>query len=147
MRLSDEKVDLIDEGVDVALRVGELDDSRLLARRLAPNILSAFASPAYLEGRGTPLHSHELAGHECVNFRFRSSGQNARWPFSIDGRDMEITPPAGVVVDEGNAVMPVLAAGGGICVAPPHSRDVQWHEQFILAKQQSRMSARDQEQG
>lgn len=120
LRLSDEKVDLIEGGVDIALRVGELDDSRLLARRLAPNMLCAFASPEYLKRRGVPLHPNELADHDCVNFRFRSSGQNARWPFSIDGRDMEITPSAGVVVDEGNAVMAVLAAGGGICVAPSY---------------------------
>jgi len=120
LRLSDKKVDLIDDGVDVALRVGELDDSRLLARRLAPNRLCAFASPKYLERRGVPLHPHELANHDCVNFRFHNSGQNARWPFSIDGRDVEITPSAGVVVDEGNAVMAVLAGGGGICVAPPY---------------------------
>lgn len=118
LRLGDEKVDLIHSGVDIAIRVGELDDSRLLARPLAPNVLCAFASPVYLARRGTPMHPHELAGHDCVNFRFRSSGLEARWPFLVEGRDVDITPSFGIIADEGNAVMAVVAAGGGISVAP-----------------------------
>ena len=120
LRLGDKRVDLIEEGVDVAIRVGELDDSRLLSRRLAPNLFCAFASPKYLERRGMPHHPDDLAEHDCVNFRFQGSGQPARWPFRVGDREVEITPSAGIIVDEGNAVMTVLAAGGGICVSPPY---------------------------
>lgn len=120
LRLGDKRVDLIEEGVDVAIRVGDLDDSRLLSRRLAPNLFCAFAAPEYLERRGTPLHPDDLAEHECVNFRFQGTGQPARWLFRIGDRDVEITPSVGITVDEGNAVMTVLAAGGGICVSPPY---------------------------
>ena len=120
LRLGDKRVDLIEEGVDIAIRVGELDDSRLLSRKLAPNLFCAFASPTYLARKGTPHHPDDLGEHDCVNFRFQSSGQPARWPFRIGDREVEITPSAGIIVDEGNAVMTVLAAGGGICVSPPY---------------------------
>jgi DNA-binding transcriptional LysR family regulator len=120
LRLGDRRVDIIKEGVDVAIRVGELDDSRLLSRRLAPHRLCAFAAPGYLGRRGTPRHPDELAGHDCVNFRFQSTGRALRWPFRIGGRDVEITPAAGITIDVGDAVMTVLAAGGGIGIAPPY---------------------------
>lgn len=120
LRLGDQRTDIIEEGIDVAIRVGELEDSRLLSRRLAPHWLCAFASPEYLRRRGAPRHPDELAGHDCVNFRYQSSGQPLRWPFRIGGRDVEIIPPAGITVDAGDAVVTVLAAGGGIGIAPPY---------------------------
>lgn len=120
LRLGDRKADIIEEGVDVAIRVGELDDSRLLSKRLAPHRLCAFAAPGYLARRGTPSHPDELVGHDCVNFRFQRSGQPLRWPFRVGDRDVEVTPAAGITVDEGDALMAVLAAGGGVGIAPPY---------------------------
>ena len=120
LRLGDRKVDLIEEGVDVAIRVGELNDSRLLSKVLAPNLYCAFASPGYLALRGAPRHPDDLDKHDCVHFRLQNSGQPARWPFRIGDREVELLPAAGITVDEGNAVMSVLAAGGGICVSPPY---------------------------
>jgi len=67
-RLRDHLADLIEEGIDVAIRVGELADSRLLSRRLAPHRLCAFASQIYLEQRGTPQHPDDHIHHDCVNF-------------------------------------------------------------------------------
>ncbi|SEJ82006.1 DNA-binding transcriptional regulator, LysR family [Sphingobium sp. AP50] len=120
LRLSDRVVDIIEEGVDVAIRVGDLADSRLISRQLTPHRLCAFASPAYLAARGTPQHPDELAQHECVNFRYQSSGQTLRWPFKIGDRIVEITPPAGIVVDVSDAVIAVVASGGGICISPTY---------------------------
>ena len=120
LRLGDTRVDIVEEGIDVAIRVGELDDSRLLSRRLAPHRLCAFASPDYLPQRGTPDHPDELAEHDCVNFHFQNSGQALCWPFRIGGRDVEITPVAGITIDAADAVMAVLAAGGGVGISPPY---------------------------
>jgi DNA-binding transcriptional LysR family regulator len=117
LRLSDQLIDLVEEGVDVAIRVGELADSRLIARPLVPHRLCAFASPAYLERRGTPRHPDDLVRHDCVNFRYQNSGQALRWPFRVGGRIVEITPPAGIVVDVSDAVAAVLAASGGIGIS------------------------------
>ena len=120
LRLADRYADLIEEGIDVAIRVGELADSRLLSRRLAPHRLCAFASPAYLKRRGTPQHPDDLIHHDCVNFRFQSTGQPLRWPFRIGGRTVELTPNAGIVTDFSDAVAAILVAGGGIGISPTY---------------------------
>jgi DNA-binding transcriptional LysR family regulator len=67
LRLADRYVDLIEEGVDIAIRAGDPGDSRMISRYLAPHRICAFASPEYLRRRGTPKHPDELVGHECVN--------------------------------------------------------------------------------
>ncbi|TWB13003.1 LysR family transcriptional regulator [Nitrospirillum bahiense] len=125
LRLSDRMVDIIEEGIDIAIRVGDLADTRLLSRRLGPHRLCAYASPDYLSRRGTPQHPDQLADHECVNFRFQSSGQSLRWPFRIGERIVELTPNAGVTVDASDGVSAVLVGGGGIgisatYIAAPH---------------------------
>ncbi len=120
LRLNDRMVDIIEEGVDVAIRAGELADSRLLSRRLAPHRVCTFASPDYLRRRGTPKHPGDLIHHDCVNFRYQSSGQELRWPFQIGGRVVEITPEPGIIVDGSDAVAAVLVAGGGIGISPTY---------------------------
>jgi DNA-binding transcriptional LysR family regulator len=114
LRLGDRVVDIIEEGIDVAIRVGELADSRLMSRRLATIRACFCASPAYLARRGTPRHPDELVGHDCINVRLQNSGQLLRWPFRIGARTVEITPEAGITVDNSDGVLAVLAAGGGI---------------------------------
>jgi DNA-binding transcriptional LysR family regulator len=114
LRLSDRFVDIIEEGIDVAVRIGDLADSRLLSRSLEPHRLCCFAAPAYLARRGTPMHPDELEGHDTVNLRYQSTGQPFRWPFRIGGREIDIIPPSGVVVDVSDAVIATMAAGGGI---------------------------------
>ena len=78
LRLSDQFVDLVEAGIDIAVRIGDLADTRLLARRLAPHRFCCFASPSYLASRGRPSHPDELVGHDTVNLRYQSSGQVLR---------------------------------------------------------------------
>jgi DNA-binding transcriptional LysR family regulator len=92
LRLSDQMIDLIAEGIDLAIRIGELDDTRLLSRRLSPHGLCCYASPEYLAERGTPRHPDELVEHETVNLRYKSTGQLFRWPFRIGQREVESFP-------------------------------------------------------
>ena len=117
LRLSDQMVDIVEQGIDVAVRIGELPDSGLLSRKLAPHRLCAYASPAYLATRGTPMHPDELEGHDTVSLRYQSTGQTFRWPFRIGGREVEIVPPSGLIADVSDAVMAMLAAGGGIGIS------------------------------
>ncbi|MDR3413393.1 MAG: LysR substrate-binding domain-containing protein [Formivibrio sp.] len=117
LRLNDQFVDIIEEGIDIAVRIGDLADSRLLSRSFEPHLLCCFASPAYLAMRGTPAHPDELAGHDTVNLRYQSTGQAMRWPFQIGDRVIEVLPPSGVVVDVSDALVAVLAAGGGIGIS------------------------------
>jgi DNA-binding transcriptional LysR family regulator len=117
LRLSDSLVDLVAEGIDVAVRIGDLADSRLLSRRLAPHRLCCFASPGYLAERGAPLHPDDLAGHDTVTLRYQSTGHSLRWPFRIGGQVVERAPDSGLVVDVSEALVAALAAGGGIGIA------------------------------
>ena len=118
LRLGDQHADIIEQGIDVAIRVGNLADSRLISRTLGPHRTAAFASPGYLAARGTPTHPQELLAHECVNFRYQSSGQALRWPYQEGERTLEVTPKAGITIDLSDAVAAVLAAGGGIGISP-----------------------------
>jgi DNA-binding transcriptional LysR family regulator len=120
LRLGDQFLDLVEEGIDIAIRVGELADSRLIARRLAPNRISAFASPAYLERRGVPIRPEDLAQHDCVNFRYQSSGQMLRWQFKVGDKTVEIIPNSTLILDSSDAVAAAVAAGGGIGISPTY---------------------------
>jgi DNA-binding transcriptional LysR family regulator len=117
LRLSDHMVGLIEEGIDLAIRIGDLADSRLLSRRLSPHRLCCYASPDYLAERGTPKYPDELEAHETVNLRYQSTGQVFRWPFRIGDRDVEIVPSSGIIVDASEAVIATVAAGAGIGMA------------------------------
>ncbi|PLY60559.1 LysR family transcriptional regulator [Herbaspirillum sp. BH-1] len=120
LRIRDQMADMISEGIDVAIRVGDIPDSRLISRHLAPHRICAFAAPAYLARRGTPTRPEELVQHECVNFRFQSSGQALRWPFAVSGKIVEIAPEAGIVADVSDVVASIVIAGGGIAIMPTY---------------------------
>lgn len=117
LRLSDHVIDLIAEGIDLAIRIGELDDSRLLSRRLSSHRLCCYASPDYLAEHGAPRHPDELVEHETVNLRYKSTGQLFRWPFRMGEREVEIVPSSGIVVDASEGVITAVAASAGIGMA------------------------------
>ncbi len=117
LRLSDQIVDLVEEGIDLAVRIGELSDSSLLSRQLLPYTLCCYASPDYLARCGTPQHPDDLAEHETVNLRYQSTGQTLRWPFRIGDKEIEILPSSPVVVDASEAILAAMAAGAGIGMA------------------------------
>jgi DNA-binding transcriptional LysR family regulator len=123
--LTDRRVDLIEEGIDLAIRGGDLPDSGLVAHRLQlSGSLRCYASPRYLERRGTPRHPRELPRHDCLVM----SGQRepSAWKFSVDGRTsvVQVRPRAVansfVVLGEfakaglGIALMPSSVAAGSI---------------------------------
>lgn len=82
--LSDRLADIINEGIDVAVRIGQLDDSSLVGVKLASNMRVVVASPAYLASAAPILHPRDLQHHECLTFG--NSGNQARgWQFTVDG--------------------------------------------------------------
>ncbi|MCD1619243.1 LysR family transcriptional regulator [Salipiger marinus] len=125
LRLSDRFVDLVEEGVDLAVRIGELAESRLLSRKLAVQTLCCFASPDYLAARGEPRCPADLEAHETVALRYQSSGMLMPWPFRTGDRTTEILPEAAITVDASDALIQALLAGAGIgmtstLLAAPH---------------------------
>jgi DNA-binding transcriptional LysR family regulator len=85
LELTDSVVDIVSAGIDVAVRIGRLRDSSLIAKKLAPNPRVLCASPAYLERAGTPETLEDLGRHECILL----SG-TTHWPFEIGGRLKDI---------------------------------------------------------
>ncbi|WP_267414341.1 LysR family transcriptional regulator [Sphingomonas sp. GC_Shp_4] len=114
LQVNDRIVDLVEHGIDVAVRIGELADSRLLSRRLAPYQLCCFASPDYLAARGAPAHPNDLKDHDTANLRYQSSGQTYRWPFRIGDREVELVPSSNILVDASEALVALLVADGGV---------------------------------
>ena len=125
LRLSDRMVDLVEDGIDIAVRIGALADSRLLSRKLAVQRLCCFAAPAYLAARGTPQRPADLEHHDTVALRYQSSGMLMPWPFQTGERITEIQPDAAITVDASDALIQTLLAGAGIgmtstLLAAPH---------------------------
>ena len=116
LSLSNRYVDLIDEGFDVAFRVGELSDSGLIARALAPYRLQLCAAPAYLANHPPITHPGDLTQHECLGFSY--TDLRTRWTFG--GSDGEITVPVSgkLMVDSGEALLMAARAGMGLFIQP-----------------------------
>lgn len=99
---------------DVAIRIGELPDSRLVARMLGRSRWRTLASPDYLRRRGTPTDPAALAGHECM--RFVTPGGKARaWTFARAGKPYFFPVDGRVQIDQGELLLDAAIAGVGIC--------------------------------
>jgi DNA-binding transcriptional LysR family regulator len=84
LNLSDRVVDIVNEGFDCAVRVGDMPDSSLISIRLADNRRLCVAAPAYLQRAGAPQHPGDLARHECLTLSSDAS-QTRGWAFQVDG--------------------------------------------------------------
>jgi DNA-binding transcriptional LysR family regulator len=116
LQLTNRFVDLVEEGIDLAIRIGALADSRLIARRLCTNRRILVASPNYLKARGTPKQPSDLAGHECVIF----SGWSRATEWKLIGPDGPLTVEVAGRIASNNVDMVTDAAkaGLGITVGP-----------------------------
>ncbi len=114
--LLDRNVNLLEEGIDVAVRIGHLADSSLVATRLAEVRRVAYASPKYLRRRGTPKHPRELAAHDCLSLTALSSGGDA-WRFRDNGRAFDVKLRPRFVSNSGDAVIAMAEGGQGIGIA------------------------------
>ncbi len=95
----DARQDLVAEGADVAIRIGELDDSAFGARKLATMPTQLVASPAYLKARGTPKTPADLASHDCI-FGPGNFGRES-WSFSRNGTEISVDVRGRIVTDSG----------------------------------------------
>jgi len=110
--LANEMMDLVDHGIDLAVRFGTLRDSRLVAARLGARNRFLCAAPAYLQARGAPGSLDELAQHDCVG------GIDEDWHFMLDGRPHEYRPQGRFRCNSGYAVVEAALRGIGVCQLP-----------------------------
>ncbi|KQV59840.1 MULTISPECIES: LysR family transcriptional regulator [unclassified Duganella] len=111
---SDRPVDLIEEGVDCAVRGGQLADSTLIARRVGLLNFVTCAAPSYLERFGTPNHPRDLERHRCVNYFSSKTGKIYNWDYTRDGERIEMMLPGVVALNDSNAYLQAGLAGLGI---------------------------------
>ncbi len=111
---SDRPVDLVEEGVDCAVRGGALGDTSLIARRVGVvNFLTA-AAPSYLARHGVPQHPRDLARHRCVNYFSAKTGKLFDWDFNRDGERIEIPMRGVIALNDSNAYIEAGLAGLGV---------------------------------
>ncbi|QEL24362.1 LysR family transcriptional regulator [Bosea sp. F3-2] len=115
---NDRLVDLIDEGVDVAIRSGDLPDSRLMARTLRPFQMLLCAAPSYLERHGKPECPRDLDGHLGVRFRYPNSGKTQAWPLTLLAGEPELRVRTVLTCNNMEALRGATVAGLGIGCMP-----------------------------
>jgi DNA-binding transcriptional LysR family regulator len=113
MQMTDRGVNLLEEHVDVALRVGELSDSSMIATRVGLIRQVHCASPAYLKRRGAPKTPADLANHDCVVHESHTTN-SYDWRFVVGKTEQMIQVPSRLTVNLGEAAVAAAVAGAGI---------------------------------
>jgi len=118
LRLSDRFVDLAAEGIDLAIRIGRLDASALVARRLGQSALVLVAAPAYLDRHGVPGRVDDLAGHACIrDTNLRGDGA---WPLTEDGAPRPVQVSGSFLVNSARIARDLALDGEGIALCPDY---------------------------
>src|SRR5262245_1707878 len=116
LRVSDREVDLLQQGLDLAVRIRHLPDSRLKARRIGELRVVVFGAPAYFARHGRPKHPDELAQHHCI---LRTAEPDAeKWSFRVAGRPRSVRVHGRFRTDSAAAIHAAVAGGLGLGFAP-----------------------------
>jgi len=120
MGATDRAVDLVQEGVDCAIRVGAREDSSLIARPLGALELINCASPAYLSAYGTPQSIADLARHRAVNYASPTSGRLDEWEYVLDGKPHSVQLAGQITVNNAESYIACCLAGLGLIQIPAY---------------------------
>ena len=125
--LNDRYIDMLAEGVDLALRIGRLANSSLIARRLAPIRLVVCAAPAYLERHAAPRAPRDLADHNCLLYTYASTADEWRF-IGPDGQDAVVRVSGRLLANNGDIIVSAALEGLGRCGGPRlrPARRQQW---------------------
>lgn len=117
IELSDRAVDLVDEGFDIAVRIGAIGSDNLVGRRIGTTQLVCCAAPSYLAHRGVPNVPEDLAGHACLTYEY-SSFRNV-WPFrDAQGRERNVRVDGPLHANNGRFLEAMAVAGMGVAYEP-----------------------------
>jgi len=110
--------DLVAEGIDCALWIGEIDDESLVARRVGFLYFATCAAPAYIAAHGFPAHPRELAQHRCINHFSPRTGETVEWAFSKGAERVQAVFPGHLALEDENSYVSAAEAGLGIAQMP-----------------------------
>lgn len=116
LNMDDKVVEMIQGGYDVGIRIGELKDSSLIAKKLSGCHSVVCASPKYLEQHGTPKTPADLKSHNCIYYSLFQAG--VEWTFFHQGEKHKVEPKGNVIVNNSDAICEMLLQGLGICQMP-----------------------------
>lgn len=118
LRLSDRFVDLAADGIDVAIRIGRLDNSALIARKLGQSSLLLVASPAHLDAAGRPETLDDIARHACIrDTNMRGDGS---WPLTLEGQLHRVTVSGAYLVNSARLARDLAVEGEGMALCPDY---------------------------
>lgn len=117
LTLSDSFIDIVEAGIDVALRISDLEDSSLMARRLAPVRILLVGAPAYFDRRGRPKHPKDLADHTGLVYTNGRAKGVWRFTHATEGQ-YAVTVPAPLRVNNADVLAPALVGGAGLAMQP-----------------------------
>jgi LysR family transcriptional regulator for bpeEF and oprC len=120
VRFQDGFADLVRDGIDIAVRIGNLSDSSLVARRIDAQRLVMAASPGYLRQHGTPARLEDLSRHRAVAFRLPSSGRDRPWQLRRGRRTIEMFPVHAIQLSDTEAMVTAARLGMGLCQVPDY---------------------------
>jgi DNA-binding transcriptional LysR family regulator len=112
LRLEDRMVNLVEDGIDLGVRIGELADSTLVARQLGLMRRIVVASPAYLKARGEPKRPEEISLHDTIQFGATSA--LADWRFVDGAKEIRVTYAPRLLTNSADAAVQYAASGGGL---------------------------------
>jgi DNA-binding transcriptional LysR family regulator len=110
-QLLDRVVNLVEEGIDVGIRIGELEDSSLIARPVSTMRRLTVAAPGYVAKNGPPRHPKDLLAHNCIGFSGRGS---APWTFNVNGKPVAFAVKGNLHVNQAAVAAQACAAGLGV---------------------------------
>lgn len=118
--LTNRRVDLVEEAVDLVLRVGRIEDSDLIVRRLRPMPMALLASPSYWDAHGRPTTPQDLATHRCLSYSMLKSGSNnmAEWRFVQHGKPLLVQVNGPMDASDGHVLLSLAEAGMGVAYLP-----------------------------
>ena len=114
VELSDRIVDLAEEGLDATIRIGKLEDSRLIARKLCDLNFVICASPQYLKHRGEPKSPDDLDQHSCLGYLLPHTGRYREWKFAKDGLRFSKAVSGRLNLNNAESLLAATIAGAGI---------------------------------
>ncbi len=116
--LNDRRVDLLEEGFDVVIRIGALADSSLIARPLTTTRMVVCASNAYLRRHGRPKTPEDLQQHDCLIYTAGAAGAHSVWKFAKDGRGHSVAVQGSYHASNGDLLLAAAQAGLGVILQP-----------------------------